>query len=462
MQKPELFFDLGSLVMEFGNTGLPEELSEFFIWDSRTKQWRCEAYSYRSVILSCRKSGFEILDCARKYEKLNLVKKNSITPRTHQKLALEKWIENGSKGVISLPTGAGKTILAMMAISSVSRPTLVVVPTIDLLYQWNEVARNFFDVEVGLLGGGNKEIKEITISTYDSASIFIESLGNRFGFIIFDECHHLPAPNYQLIARAALAPFRMGLSATPERSDGKEEIIYRLLGELVYVAQIREMTSDILSPYDVVNIQVPMSDEEYGLYREARETYVAFLRRNRISFAKGMDWIEFVKKASYCPGGREAMKAYRDQKRLAQSSKSKLQEIWRILLEHRGERTIIFTDDNALAYNIGSEFILPVLTHKTKDCERKYLISAFRNGEIEVLVTSKVLNEGVDVPEAAVGIVVSGSGAVREHVQRLGRILRHRAEKRAILYEIVSKNTSELYVNSRRRKHNAYEGSTQI
>ena len=98
-----------------------------------------------------------------------------------------------------------------------------------------------------------------------------------------------------------------------------------------------------------------------------------------------------------------------------------------------------------------------MITHKTRPPERKEFLDRFRSGEYRVLVTSKVLNEGVDVPEAAVGIVVSGSGSSREHVQRLGRILRASEGKRAELYELVSEGTSEMGVSERRRKHRAYE-----
>ncbi|MDZ4817850.1 MAG: helicase-related protein, partial [Planctomycetota bacterium] len=105
------------------------------------------------------------------------------------------------------------------------------------------------------------------------------------------------------------------------------------------------------------------------------------------------------------------------------------------------------------------EFILPVITHQTSGPERRQLLQAFRDGELRVLVTAKVLNEGVDVPEASVAVVLSGSGAVREHVQRLGRILRHQPGKRAVLYELVAEGTSELNVNQRRRQHHAYQRS---
>ncbi|MCB0303313.1 MAG: ATP-dependent helicase, partial [Calditrichaeota bacterium] len=119
---------------------------------------------------------------------------------------------------------------------------------------------------------------------------------------------------------------------------------------------------------------------------------------------------------------------------------------------------IVFTQDNDMAYRIGKRFFLPVLTHHTKLKEREAFLENFREGRFNILVTSKVLNEGVDVPEANVAIIVSGSGSVREHVQRLGRILRARPGKEAMLYELVSKDTGEHFINQRRRKHDAYQG----
>ena len=110
-----------------------------------------------------------------------------------------------------------------------------------------------------------------------------------------------------------------------------------------------------------------------------------------------------------------------------------------------------------MAYRLGRRFLLPVLTHQTKVKERKAFLDAFRAGDYRILVTSKVLNEGVDVPEANVAIVVSGSGRLREHVQRLGRVLRARPGKRATLYELIARDTGENYINERRRQHRAYE-----
>jgi superfamily II DNA or RNA helicase len=127
-----------------------------------------------------------------------------------------------------------------------------------------------------------------------------------------------------------------------------------------------------------------------------------------------------------------------------------------LLHVHRNDLTLVFTQDNATAYEISRRFLVPAITHQTKVSERSEILDRFRQGEYGVVVTSKVLNEGVDVPEANVAVIISGSGSVREHVQRLGRILRRREGKRARLYELVAANTTETFTSDRRRDHAAY------
>lgn len=456
-----LSFDRGTLVLD----GAVAELSpkpDGVLWDERTKSWRAPAHSYRDLVLGLRERGITTTDAARGYDPLALTLTEAIVPREHQAKALRAWVEGGRRGVVQLPTGAGKTYLALLALIQTQRPALVVVPTIDLLHQWQTVLEKHLGRRIGALGGGTREILDVTVATYDSAALTVEHLGNRFGLLIVDECHHLPAPQYQMIAMASIAPFRLGLSATVERTDGRESEIFRLLGPLCYEARIGDMVETVLAPYDVVNIEVPLSGEEARQYQDARAVYTAFLRRVGVNFNSPQGWMDFVRKAARLPGGKEAMRAYRSQKRLAQAASAKLEELWRILAEHQGDRVIVFTDDNAMAYRIGCEFVLPVLTHQTRLAERKKMLEAFRSGDLSVIVTSKVLNEGVDVPDARVGVVISGSGAVREHVQRLGRILRHRPGKRAVLYELVSKGTSELQVNRRRKMHHAYQGTSDV
>ena len=265
-----------------------------------------------------------------------------------------------------------------------------------------------------------------------------------------------------MIALCSLAPFRLGLSATVERIDGKEEMIYNLIGPQVYRGHIAELEAKTLAPYQIVQIQVQMTPDEWEAYSEARTIYRDFVRRNQISFASPQGWGRFLIAVARAPDGRKAMTAYREQKRLAQSSQSKVTELWRIVRDHKGERMIVFTDENAMAYDIGREFFIPVITYHTKAKERVRILDDFRAGRITMIATSKVLNEGVDVPEASVGVVISGSGTVREHVQRLGRILRHKEGKTAVLYEVISRGTNEEYTNERRRQHSAYQRPSAV
>ncbi|MFT4639966.1 MAG: superfamily II DNA or RNA helicase [Verrucomicrobiales bacterium] len=453
--KVEVQFDKGTLVIQ----NLPEEHGDLtgVQWDTRTKTHRAPAWNYREIVISLRDRKLAYTDHAKQFDPIALPLRTAISPRPFQADARDAWLKNGKHGVVVLPTGAGKTILAVMLISLTERPTLVHVPTIDLMHQWIDVLAHHFDEPIGALGGGNHEMERLTVATYDSALIHATNRGNLFGFVIYDECHHLPSDQFQFTALASLAPFRLGLTATPDRADGREALLYKWLGGLCYTAHIDELEGDTLAPYVVETVEVDLLEAERVAYDEARAQYIDFLRTEQISMGSPNGWQIFIYRSSLTPEGRQAFQAYLAQKRLSQAAAGKEQAIWDILQDHRGDRIIIFTQDNDMAYRLGRRFLLPVLTHQTKVKERKDFLDAFRSGDYRVLVTSKVLNEGVDVPEANIAIVVSGSGSIREHVQRLGRILRARPGKQATLYELIARETGEFYVNQRRRQHRAYE-----
>src|SRR5207302_2533414 len=153
--------------------------------------------------------------------------------------ALETWCKQGNRGVVVLPTGTGKTHLAILAVSRTARPALVVTPTIDLLNQWYGELLLAFGEPIGLLGGGYYDLQPLTVTTYDSAYIHVERWGNRYGLLVFDECHHLPGQSYMAAAVASIAPFRLGLTATPERADGAEAVLPELIGPIVFRREIK-------------------------------------------------------------------------------------------------------------------------------------------------------------------------------------------------------------------------------
>ena len=459
-----LEFDRGTLLLgaEGGHRpaaggGLPAGLElPGFAFDRRVGRYRAPARLYREAIRALRRAGVPFEDAARAYEELDLASRLVREPFPYQAEAVEAWIAGGKRGVVVLPTGAGKTFVAQLIVERLARSALVVTPTIDLLHQWYGVLSTAFDCEVGLIGAGYHEPRPLTVTTYDSAYLHMERLGNRFGLAVFDECHHLPGPTYALAAEQMLAPFRLGLTATPEREDGGERRLAELVGPIVYRRDIRELAGRFLAEYETVQLRVRLSAEEREAYRAERQVYLEFARREGIGLASALGWTRFLQASSRSEAGRRALLAYRAQKAIAQASQAKLRLLERLLAHHRGDRVLVFTSDNATVYRIARRFLIPALTHQTPVKERHEVLGRFNAGDYPFLVTSRVLNEGVDVPEANVGIVLSGSGSVREHVQRLGRILRRRPGKQAVLYEVVAGETAEESVSRRRRRHSAY------
>ena len=454
----ELAFHLGTLTLSGGRDGLPEEVARFFADDARSGTLRARACDYAEIFLRMRKNGLDFTDRARDFSPLELPDPG-LTLRPHQKRALAAWQAAGFRGVAAMPTGSGKTILAVAAIHRMQRPALVLVPTIDLLTQWTRVLEKFFRRPIGMLGGGSHDVLELTVSTYDSALLNMEFIGGRFALLVADECHHLPGAETRLAAAMCIAPYRLGLSATPELPDDRAAVLKDLIGETMIEIGINELEGKSLSPYRVETIRVPLDPDEEARYRENRAVYTGFLRRSGINFSSGNDWSRFLQLCARSQEGKRVLRAFLEQRRIARGGKAKLRTVWELANRHIGERMIVFTADNATAYELGRIFYWPVLTHHTKAAERKEFLDRFRSGDYPVLVTSKVLNEGVDVPDAAVGVVLSGSGSVREHVQRLGRILRPSPGKpQAVLYELISADTSEENVSRRRRNHEAYRG----
>jgi superfamily II DNA or RNA helicase len=331
-----------------------------------------------------------------------------------------------------------------------------VAPTLDLVRQWYDLLTVSFGGPVGIVGGGDHELRPLTVTTYDSAYLHMEHFGARFGLVVFDECHHLPSGAYALAARSCLAPFRLGLTATLERADARESELEGLIGPVVYRKDIVELSGDYLADYEVEHVAVELSEDERALYESERALYRAFIQSHGIRMGTPQAWGEFIMLSSRSDEGRRAMAAYRRQRQLAFAASAKFEYLEHLLFEHRRDRAILFTQDNATAYEVSRRFLLPTITHQTKVRERSAILAGLSAGTYAAIVTSKVLNEGVDVPDANVAVVVSGSGSVREHVQRLGRILRKRDGKRAILYELVTARTGETFTSERRREHSAY------
>ena len=422
----------------------PAKIPDYVVFDERINRYVAEGYRYASL----RKDFPDADDLVFKKSKLSLAHEEKL--RNYQKEAVKIWASNDHSGIVVLPTAAGKTHVGIEAIAQIGTSTLVIAPTIELVQQWKEKLSKVLNIEVGQLGGGEKEIKDITVSTYDSAYLMAETLGNRFQFMLVDEAHHLAAEKYLDIARMYASPYRLGLTATFERLDMLHENLEHFMGGKVFELGYEEL-NEFLSDYEIVRIPVELEPEEEIEYNRNHEIFTSYLRRHRITMRGPWDFEKFIL-SSWNPEGREALIAWRTAREIAFNARVKVDTVRYVLSKHRGEKTIIFSEDTASAYLISREFLIPCITYLTPGKERKRYFEMFRNGEITALTTSRVLDEGIDVPDASVGIVLSGSGSTRQFRQRLGRLLRPSEGKHATFYEIIASGTSESGTSRRRRK----------
>ncbi len=460
MLKATLHYDNGTVVIKgIGHT-------PFATIDPRTNTLRAPALYYKDIIEYAKASDIECEDRVLDLIPSPHLEAKGLVLRDYQQKALNSWINAGMKGCIVLPTGAGKTIVAVKAIERVNSSSLIVVPTLDLMDQWVSVLSKHFHTQIGKLGGGDDAIEAITVSTYDSAYIRASSLGNKFSLVIFDEVHHLPAPGYRSIAEQLASPFRLGLTATIEREDGLHKDLPKLVGGVVFQAGPSDLAEKRhLATYTIERRRIEMLPEEVLEYKKNYGRFLFSIRKLGLRMNYPNAFQRLIMMSARSKLARDAILARNKAMNIALNSRAKFEELKEILAENKGVKTIIFTQHNSLVHDISNKFLVPFITHKSKKEERQDILKGFREGRYAAIVTSKVLDEGVDVPDAELGIIVSGTGSSREFIQRLGRLLRPKQDDRtAKLIEIVSMETREIGTSSRRKRAlermNRQEGDT--
>jgi superfamily II DNA or RNA helicase len=345
-----------------------------------------------------------------------------------------------------------------------ARSALIVVPTIDLLHQWYACLSTAFpETEIGVFYGLEKDLRDLTVTTYHSASIHSGDFGDAFKLLVFDEAHHLPALAWHEIALMSVAPHRLGLTATyPQPSDAfraaRLPSLDTLIGPLVYHKPIEELSGKELAEYRTIRMWVDLAPDEREAYDAAHAQYASYYRGKQLRESHGPGWWnEYTRRSAYDPEARRAKVAERRLRRLIASARNKLSVLDSLLKQHAQDRVLIFTEHNELVYQISRRHLLPAITHQTTAKERKAILDGFNSGRYRAIVTSRVLNEGVDVPEAKVAVILGGSASAQEYIQRLGRILRKRDNKTALLYEVVARDTIEIGISRRRRRKVKYE-----
>ncbi len=426
------------------------EQPDFWSFDPRTGRWVTMASNYWRL-------PSRYTDGVGRWFDLRLL--NTALPelRDYQKEAQAAWWST-RRGIIVLPTGTGKTEVALSLIARSKVSTLIVAPVRDLMYQWHRRIQAGLGYEAGLLGDRVRDLREITCTTYASAAIHMERLGDRFKLLVFDECHHLPGPVLGDAARMSCAPWRLGLTATPECSEPRQAELVDLIGPIRYCMPLSAARGVHLADYDVFRIPIFLSKDEQARYDRCLEIMRTF-RENWVKTGKRFDWAQMCASSAISGPAREALRAYHLRTSIENRAHEKLRILEDIFQLHPRVPTLVFVGSNQMACDISLQFLIPALLSFSQKSERAEILRRFEAGDYPAMVVNRVLDEGVDLPAAKVAVVLGGQASRRQAKQRLGRILRPCQGRRAILYEVVCARTGEVRRSQIRRRTDAYEGT---
>lgn len=348
--------------------------------------------------------------------------------RDYQEYATDAFWSGGS-GVVVLPCGAGKTIVGAAAMAKAQSTTLILVTNTVAGRQWrDELLRRttLSPSDIGEYSGEKKEIKPITIATYQVVTRktkgeyrALELFDSRdWGLIIYDEVHLLPAPVFRMTSDLQ-SRRRLGLTATLVREDGREGDVFSLIGPKRYDAPWKELEmAGYIATAECIEVRVDMDPEERMLYATAQP---------------------------------------RDRYRIAAQASAKLRAVDKILASHDQQALIIGGYVDQLR-ELGEHLDAPVIDGTTSTAKREKLFQQFREGELSILVVSKVANFSIDLPEAALAVQVSGTfGSRQEEAQRLGRLLRPK-ETEALFYTLVTRDSLDADYAMHRQRFLAEQG----
>jgi DNA excision repair protein ERCC-3 len=351
--------------------------------------------------------------------------------REYQKLAAEGFWHGGS-GVVVLPCGAGKTLVGAAAMAHAQATTLILVTNTVAARQWRDelIKRTSLNEdEIGEYSGAKKEIRPVTIATYQVMTTRKKGLyahldlfdSHDWGLIIYDEVHLLPAPIFRFTADIQ-SRRRLGLTATLVREDGMEGEVFSLIGPKRFDVPWKEIEAQgYIAPADCVEVRVTLTDHERLAYATAEQE---------------------------------------DKYRTCATTATKKNVVVALAKQHEDDQVLIIGQYISQIDEIAAELAIPIIKGDTPVKEREELYGKFRSGEIKCLVVSKVANFSIDLPEASIAIQVSGTfGSRQEEAQRLGRILRPKSDGRgARFYSVVARDTIDQDFAQNRQRFLAEQG----
>jgi superfamily II DNA or RNA helicase len=453
-----LSFDRGTLVLggPGGKTAV-DAAGGTWAWDDRVSAWRCDAIQYPQIHRELAdRFGQAFRDEVPNPARVFWPQVSLPELRPEQSEAVAAWTKAGCRGQVIMPTGTGKTEVALAAMAQTGTATLVVAPIRDLMYQWHRRILKGLGYDAGIVGDNTFNLRPVTVTTYDSACIHMAQIGARFGLLVFDEEHHLPGPTYREAAIMSTAAMRLGLTATPERYDGRQADLDWLIGPVAYQMPFQKARGGTLAEFAIVRIPVHLAPGEqanFDQYSRQLRHFIAERRRGN----PGYTWQDLCGDSGKDPAARLALKAYYLKQAIEDRAAEKLRVLEDLFRLHAGQKTIVFAGSNAMAMEVSRRFLLPTILSHTRKKERLAVLDGFAKGDFPVIVANRVLDEGVDVPEAKVAVVIGGQASTRQAKQRLGRILRKTGNAAATLYEVVCQTAGETERSRQRRRSDAYE-----
>lgn len=455
-----LRFDRGTVLLVDPPADLDLARAPGVVWDARVHAHRIPARGYEALRRWLVRAGAPFLDLART-PRPKPDAWLSIELRAYQEAALSAWELSQHRGIVALPTGSGKTRVALAAAHRTRLSALCLVPTRVLLEQWLREIRGVYRGAVGCYGDGTRELAPLTVATYESAYRHMDRLGHHFDLLIVDEAHHFGGGLRDEALEMSIASARLGLTATPPREATAAARLGELIGPTVFELSVGDLAGGFLATFDAITLYLDLCPEERSVYATLSTVFTgAYVEFRRT--APEASWADFARAATGTAEGRRALGAWRQARRLIAFTHAKRRALHSLLERHRDARVLIFTADNETAYAIARRHLIMPITCDIGRQERDEVLDRFRRGQVRALVSARVLNEGIDVPDADVAVVVGAALGEREHVQRVGRLLRPGEGKRAVVYELVTRNTIEVG-QARRRQHGLVaRGSAQL
>lgn len=445
----EIKYDRGTIVFSGLRRGKKDEEYSGIYWDHRVNKWRALGYHYHRLKRLLEQKKYCISDLTKATQTITPLF-STIKLRPYQKAAYLAWRLNNYRGIISLPTGSGKTMVAIYALSQLKKSAFCIVPTKALMEQWHRSIKRFYRGKVGILGDGKRDIQPITISTFESAYRHASWLGNQFEILIIDEAHHFGSGKRDEILKMFISSIRMGLTATPQKDDDNN-IIEHLIGKKVYEQKIHDLIGSYLADYNYHCHFLPLTKEERRKYDREEMVFKSFFKAYIKSFPEA-SWQDFLKTASRTIKGQRAIAAYNRTRKIIAFTHYKKKTIKDILVRHNQQKILIFTSNVETALIVSKTYLVMPIVSEISRQEREWALNMFKLGRIKTLVACRVLNEGIDIPSAEIAIIIGGNAGTVEHLQRIGRLLRPLGSKKAIIYELITENSCEERLSYKRRK----------